>query len=217
MTTTRSLQDELVNALSYLAESELALYYSPVSVSGTKVSFHSLNPLAPFLSERRHHTVKQYADWVTAGAYSALLLDGSLLQLTYEVSNRKIVSHRLAYVPCPYSLDPELLASGESLSDILDLYLDGHPILRSPVRFDFDPQAAKPGHPAVHFTINDSDCRIACAAPFHPLKFLDFVFRNFYPEYWQAHKSFFLQGAHRDIDHDTNIDFDRRAPHFSWN
>lgn len=216
MTTIRSLRDELANAFSYLSESELALYINPVSISTTKVSFHSIDSSVPFISERKNHTMIQYLDWVRAGAYSVLLFDGSLLQVTYEVNARKITAHRLAYIPCPYHLDPQMLASGEPLLDIIDLYVDQHPILRSPIRFDFDPQAAKPGHPAAHFTINDSDCRIACSAAFHPLKFLDFVFRNFYPQYWNAHQSFFLQGAYRHIEHDTNVDFDQGLPHFSW-
>ncbi|WP_011117017.1 DUF2290 domain-containing protein [Corynebacterium glutamicum] len=216
MTTTRSLREDLVNAFDYLTVSELAIYSNQVSISGTKVSFHSLDTSIPFILERENHTIAQYKSWVNAGAYSVLLLDGSLLQITYEVGAGKIIGHRLAYIPCPYDIDRDLLVSGEPILDIIGLYSQTDLVLRSPIRFDFDPQAASPEHPAVHFTINNSNCRIACAAAFHPLKFLDFVFRNFYPKYWKNHQSFFLQGAYRDIKHDLDVDFDKKIPHFSW-
>lgn len=110
----------------------------------------------------------------------------------------EVVGHRLAYMPCPYDVAAELLAQ-ESLLDAIELY-DGSSdiLLRSQLRFDFDPRASAPGHPAAHFTFNSPHCRIACVAPVHIMRFLDFVFRHSYPAQRRFHESFFAP-AHGDI------------------
>lgn len=216
MTTTRSLRDDLNNIQDYLADAGLALYTNPVAMSPTRVSFHSHRPDLAFLPDRGSPSVNTYLAWVEAGAYSSLLLDGSLLQITYDIEEGRIVGHRLAYVPCPYDVDHDLLASGEALIDVLSIYLGDHPMLRSPIRFDYDLAAARTGHPAAHLTINDSNCRIACVAPLHALRFVDFVFRNFYPSYWRAHRSFFESAQTRHLARGRLSDTEIQVPHLMW-
>ncbi len=216
MTTPRSIQDELCNILDYLVVAQLAINVTAVSLAGTRVSFHAHDASTAFLRDRGDPSVAHYLSWVGAGAYSALLLDGGLLQLTYDVDGGQIMGHRLAYVPCPYKIDRSDLDSGEPMSDIVDLYLDGHPVLRSPIRFDFDPGAAKAGHPAVHLTFNSSDCRIACIAPLHPLRFVDFVFRHFYSEYWRVHRIFFDAGPDRHLQRGSLAAGEARLSHIMW-
>ncbi len=183
MTTLRAIRDEVKNVLDYLTSAELALCANEVSISNARISFHLGDHRAGFLLDRRDPRVDHYLHWVKTGAYSAILLDGSLIQMTYDVIAGRVSGHRLAYVPCPYDLDAVLLEGGEPLADIVELYLNDHPALRSPIRFDYDLTSAKPGHPAAHLTLNTANCRIACIAPMHPLRFIDFVFRNFYPDY----------------------------------
>src|SRR5690606_23090790 len=108
----------------------------------------------------------------------------------------EIVGHRLAYVPCPFRIDQELLLEGIPVADVIEEYIDTKEeiqkiSLKSAVRFDFDPFSAKPGHTAAHMTVNSSDCRIACVAPLHALRFVDFVFRIFYSGLHHAHRDFF--------------------------
>src|SRR5438477_9395686 len=198
----RALHDDIQNALDFLLEAELALYTNAVSVTPTRLSWHDFGSLDRFLIGRSYTTVEQYLAWVRAGAYSALLRDGSLLQLTYDVKDGVIAGHRLAYVPCPVVVDQELLREGEPLADVVPLYLDaGAPglTMRSPVRFDFDPAVARPGHPAAHFSINSADCRVACVAPVHPYRFIDFIFRHFYPAFRRVHESWFEPAARRHL------------------
>lgn len=216
MTTTRTVRDDVKNILDYLVEAELALYANEVSITGTRVSFHRHQTESVFLSSHQHPTIDQYLAWIAAGAYSAVLFDGALLQITYGVKDGRISGHRLAYIPCPYDIDISLLAAGEAVVDIVDLYRNEDAALRSPIRFDFDPRAAKSGHPAVHMTFNGSDCRIACVAPVQALRFIDFVFRHFYASLWAAHRPFFVASAWRHVGPASLDVASRRTPHLMW-
>ena len=210
------IRREVKRLLDYLSEAELALYSNEVSMTSHRVSFHSHSPGTPFLIGEDSPTIDQYLSWVEAGQYSAILLDGSLLQMTYHFDEQDVTGHRLAYVPCPYEIEPTVLASGDAIGDVVRDLLDSAPLLRSPIRFDFDAANAGPDHPAAHFTINSARCRIACIAAMHPMRFADFVFRNFYNDYWQVHTDFFKQGSRRHLRRGTLTFADREHPHFMW-
>ncbi len=217
MTTARSVRDEVQNVLDYLQQAELALYCNPVFMDEVRVSWHSLNPGADFLITRELGTVEQYYHWLANGTFSAILFDASILQISYGVNSGKIVSHRLAYIPCPFNVDDSLLREGESVTDVVNLYDNIADVrLKSPIRFDFDLAAAEPRHPASHLTINSSDCRIACVAPIHVQRFVDFIFRHFYPIYWEAHISFFGPAAWRHAGEKVISDEDMKAVYLMW-
>jgi hypothetical protein len=88
--------------------------------------------------------------------------------------------------------------------------------LRSPVRFDYDPSAAAPGHPPAHMTINAADCRIACVSPMHVLRFVDFVFRNFYRALHTAHRDFFAKASTRHVGQRVLNDDEALGMHVMW-
>jgi hypothetical protein len=91
-----------------------------------------------------------------------------------------IVAHRLAYIPCPFIVDTEFLEEGDPIDEVVGMYVELSDVaLRSPIRFDYDLLAAKENHPTAHLTLNSADCRIACVAPMHVLRFVDFTFRHF--------------------------------------
>jgi hypothetical protein len=213
---TRSVYDDVSNVLDYLQRAELTLYVNPVSMDSTRVSWHGLISGVDFMTTHVHATLEQYKHWVENGTYSAMLLDGSLLQITYDVRAARLVGHRLAYVPCPFVLDPDLIRGGLPIVEIVELYGVHDVALRSPVRFDYDLSAARPGHPAAHFTINSADCRIACVAPLHVLRFVDLIFRQFYPRLWAAHEPFFSVARARHLgDRAITVD-ETSGMHFSW-
>ncbi|WP_374726679.1 DUF2290 domain-containing protein [Nocardia kruczakiae] len=164
-----------------------------------------------------HPDADQYRSWIDAGHYTCVLFDGSILQMTYNISGRKISGHRLAYAPCPWVLDTSLLEGGEPLSDILDAYRNEQCALRSPVRIDYDPTASRAGHPSVHLTFNSVDCRIACIAPISPHRFADFIFKHFYNDYWHAHRVFFQTASASHIGEPTITDEDSDDIHMAWN
>jgi len=217
VTTTRVIRDQVTNVLDYFVGAGLALYANPVSMSDETVSWHSPSAPSPFLVGYKHPTVDQYMAWVNAGEYSMALFDASLVQLTYRVEGGAVVGHRLAYIPCPYDVDTELLAEGVPIADLVESYRPAESAMRSPVRFDFDVRAAKPGHSAAHLTFNTNDCRIACVAPLHPLRFVDFVFRHFYPAFWTVHEDFFRVAAWQHIGDVTIEEGERDRVHVMWN
>src|SRR5206468_2025512 len=116
-------------------------------------------------------------------------------------------------------VDRKLLQE-EPMLDVVELYLDADVTaslaLRSPVRFDFDAAAAGPHHAAAHLTINSADCRIACVAPLHPYRFLDFVFRHFYPLHWFAQASWFADAGRRALGEKVISEEHAAGVHLAW-
>jgi len=155
--------------------------------------------------------------WLREQAYSGLLFDGSLIQLTWSIAAREIVGHRLAYIPCPLLLDQELLQT-EPVLDVWELARDSREpdvVLRSSIRFDFDPRAATPEHPSSHCTINTSDCRIPVASPVGPNEFFRFLFRNFYPSVWNDVG--YLRSLQPSFDWErTLLDVEYQEMHLRW-
>lgn len=218
MTTARAVYNDVSNFLDFLRQQEVAAFTNVVSLTPARVSWTPLVKDAPFITNRGDPGLEDYRAWVTAGAYSAVLFDGALLQITYDLEGGEICGHRLAYVPCPYRIDPQMLLE-DPILDIIDLHAESDPtsmVLHSTIRFDFDPEAAAPGHPAAHMTINTMDCRIACAAPWHVGRFGDFIFRHFYPRIWQRNASYFHAGARREAGKRVITDDDRLYPHIAW-
>lgn len=182
--TSRSVREEVQNYLDYLLGSGLALLAEPAIVrDGCRVTYPNTGGYA---AQRNASGWQSYSSAVSGREYSALLVDGSLLQISYVVEGGEIAWHRLSFVPCPFRLDPDLLRT-EGVLDLLELAdPETDLVMRSPVRFDFDPDAAAPGHPAVHLTFNSADCRIACVAPLRLSHFSELVFGCFYPEVWRG-------------------------------
>lgn len=216
MATPRALATEIKNLLTFLIEAEIALYINPVVELGGQVTWGSSRPPGKLTTGTRAVTSLEYRNWLDSGAYSVLLFDGALLQLSYHFDGRQLTAHRLAYVPPPFEFDRDLLLREEPV-DLFDVYADGPStdvVLRTVVRFDFDRFAAEPGHPASHLTINSADCRIACASPMGAGRFFDFVFRHFYPHLYDAHP--YLHADRSRWDESTLTTAERETPHISW-
>jgi hypothetical protein len=218
VTTIRTVQTEITNLLDYLLQSEIAVYTQPPVAYHTRVTWAGGQTDRKLWINKGDPSLRDYVTWVTNKAYSTILRDGALIQITYDVIDGEIAGHRLAYVPCPYRLDEEMVAS-DAILEIIDLHVDSEPtnmVLHSTVRFDFDPKSEKSGHPSTHLTINSPECRIACAAPMHVGRFADFVFKHFYPELWKAHRPYFEGGARQEAGLRTLTDEDAAGPHISW-
>jgi hypothetical protein len=126
--------------------------------------------------------------------FSAVLNDGSLIQLSCTFDRSDIIAHRFGYLPCPISFDLAelnndcdefteledflLLLSDEELTDRLKI----RPVLR----FEYDPKHLDDNHPASHLHIGKSHCRIPVSAPVSFGHFVRFLFRNFYPTIFQS-------------------------------
>lgn len=220
MTTPRSVATELRQILSALDEQGIVAFFNTVSEDTKRVSWNSPISHADFLLSRSDLTVRGYLHWLETSQFSALLFDGAILQLTYDFEGHTIVGHRLAYVPCPVDVmnqDSQDLLNEYPWGDVIRMQLaQGEEVLmKSSLRFDYDPGHAAEDHPETHFTMNSTECRIACATPFRIGRFLDFVFRTFYPSLYSSNP--YLAGFTKEGWFDSDIaDVDRDRIHFSW-
>ncbi|MEX0983927.1 MAG: DUF2290 domain-containing protein [Actinomycetota bacterium] len=216
-TNSRVVREEIDLLLAYLNEAALAVYVNYLTRSDEVVSWHVRDRSVEFLPDRDRMTSETYRHWLESGAYSAVLFDGAMLQLSYRFVSNQIVAHRLAWIPSPFEFEPGFLES-QPLIDVFDLYAAGPArdvVIRAPIRFDFDVEAARPGHPASHLSINSGHCRIACAAPVGVGQFVRFVFSNFYPDVWRAHPYLASMPTRAIADH-TITDDERAALHVYW-
>lgn len=134
-----------------------------------------------------------YADLVTTNNFAMRMLDGALLQFSYEGDGVGIERRRLAYLPAPdlepYQNDPELYFGENHFVDIV-----GYQVMPVPVRFDFD---ARPGvaqdlaHPVSHVTFGQyQHCRVPATRAVTPSEFMSFILGSFYSTPERPHAPF---------------------------
>lgn len=167
----------------------------------------------PWSSSRT--TAADYQAWIDGGAYSAILKDGAILQFSFDFEGGALTGSRLAYIPCPF--DVSGLLESETLGEVIEMFRAGtvdEVELLSPIRFDFDPASAKPGHPVSHMTLLRPSARIAAAGPVSLGHFIRFVFRHFYPRLWGAHR--FLREWEQLGDIRTISTDEERELHLNW-
>jgi len=192
--TINQLHRDVRNLLNCLSDSGLVIHVNPVccSRSGLKtvISWRSLKGVALPISSTEFASVDEYCDYLRYSSYSAILFDGSLLQVSYEYYRRSLVKHRLCFYPCPFEVDIDLLQS-EPILDVIDAYReDGEEYLRlrSPIRFDYNQDMYSKDHPTTHVHMLKPCCRCAVVAPLSLGHFVKFVFSNFYPRAWKDHE-----------------------------
>jgi len=208
--TANHIRNELEGLLVQLLGAEVALTMNPVVLrdvaDGQRVTWGSPKP-PPGLMEAKYGTIEEYLSWIGAQMYSALLYDGSLLQLSYDFNGSELIRHRLLYYPCPFDVDPVLFNAADAL-EVLDLYCSqgiDTVRLRSPLRFDYDPQNQRDFHPASHLTFLSESCRWAVASPLSPGHFIGFIFHHFYPVQW-SNLSFIRNWPHQQGERTITAD-----------
>ena len=153
-----------------------------------RVSFPGAEHVAVALSDRPYEEI--YRDLADSRAFNIKMLDGALIQMTYQFIRGGLLNHRLAFLPSP-SL-AEFQNDPQSYFDD-DLYVDivANNIVHVPLRFDFDASGdfhRVLTHPKSHLTLGQyRNCRIPVSAPLTPLQFIDFVLRNFYQTAYQIY------------------------------
>ena len=191
MTTNKRLINEIENILGTLETVDIILVSN--RVVERRIDGHTMRLSWPSQSVgslfRGNPSVSDYRDWIDSSAYSALLYDGSFIQISYDLRRAEIVGHRLEYFPCPFRLDSETLAEF-GIIDAVHLTLESVNIaelqMTSPIRFDYDPSSQRIGHPASHLTTVSSECRIPVYGPLSPGRFIKFILMNFYPRQWSS-------------------------------
>jgi hypothetical protein len=152
------------------------------------------------LSDLPFASIIEYRRFILGNHYIALLVDGALLQISIDIRNNEVVGHRMCFYPCPILLpadfeilsfddfDSLLIQEFESHTEAIASDSDPQVVnlrLRTPLRFDFAPDAAGPAEPASHVHLSDAATRLAVHAPLSVGHFVQFIFKHFYPEVWQ--------------------------------
>jgi len=147
----------------------------------TEVTFPGASSVSIALKDRFYAEIYQHL--IEAGAYNARMLDGALVQMMYVFSDGILQRHRLAFFPSPdleeFQNNPEIYLEEEVYADVV-----AKNIVSFPIRFDYErgdtSQQALP-HPKCHLTLGQyENCRIPVTAPMTPVRFIDFIIRNFY-------------------------------------
>jgi hypothetical protein len=188
MPTAAKLRNDIDNLLDVLLQADVIMLRRPVVLLGNK--HHAKITWANSAVRPGHETVAgtiaEYLDQLDCDAYSAILMDGSIVQLEYEIESSTIVWHRLAFYPCPYVFD-KLLVEEFAFRDVIEASESIEAVrLRTPVRFDYDPGGVDEKHSASHVHLNHEECRIAVCAPVCPSGFMRFIGMNFFPTEWDT-------------------------------
>ncbi len=153
-------------------------------------------------------SLEQYLGWVRGGEFSCILFDNSLVRASYECAGNNVVSHSLLYWPCPVRFH----SSVETLDDICDglaMCIDSPRAakgvcdltLRTPMRFDFDPDEEREDHPLIHLHTQFEDARLHVNEAMSFPAFLKKIFRTFYFKEWLANTD--VESLHEQrIDHE---------------
>jgi len=152
--------------------------------------------------DRERNDDVRFTDYMAAlrnRDFSILMNDGGVIQLSLAYEGRTLVGHRHVYIPCPIHFenadlrigDEEIFPLEDFLEDfIINIDADGlqnRLRVRSPFRFEYDPGSVTEGHPSSHVHFGKSSSRVPVSSPITAYQFLRFVFRNFYPDEFEAY------------------------------
>ena len=151
-----------------------------------RVSFPRSEHVGTALRDRPYEEI--YRDLADSRAFNIKMLDGALIQMTYQFAPGGLLNHRLAFFPSPslaeFQNDPQSYFEDDLYADIV-----ASNIVHVPLRFDYDASEDRHQvltHPKSHLTLGQyRNCRIPVSAPLMPLQFIDFLLRNFYHTAYQ--------------------------------
>ena len=186
MSSPNQVREQINKLVTFLVEKGLSNdqnFAFPKKSKGETVQiiFPGREHLSAASKDRNYREI--YRDMAKERAYNAKMLDGALIQMTYEFISTSLQRHRLAFFPSPilgeFQQDPDIYLDDEIYGDITS-----RNIVPSPLRFDYDSREGKYKdliHPKSHFSLGQyPNCRIPVTSPMTPVRFVDFVLRNFY-------------------------------------
>ena len=187
--TPSQLKNKIQNIVDALVNKKIAMLRTRVEIrqakSALRVSWARAAG-APVLNDHPFASMSEYRSILEHQDFSALLADGAVLQMSYDIEGNRVCGHRLVYYPCPYILNRAELAEFP-IVEVLEL-AERSPDsrrLRGPIRFDYSTKEDASISPA-HVHLSDAECRCPMVAPLMPGQFLRFVFASFYPDQWKS-------------------------------
>jgi hypothetical protein len=207
---------EIENILATLDSGGLIAFRNPVHFNGTRISWSSRSFPNWLLREPRP-SVRSYSRLVAEGAYSALLVDGALLQFSLDFGQDDPgPDYRYCYWPCPGETGTGL---GDSFADAIPRALSqltNEELFQvAPIRFELDSRNYEPGvHPLSHASIGAASSRIPVRGILTPSQFMGFILRHYYPSVAEQHDEWMAiprrRGWHQNLDELDGL------PHFDW-
>ena len=136
----------------------------------------------------------QYLHILQTNSYHCLLFDGSIIRVNFEFDDDLLIAQNLLWWPAPYDYGNILQEGYSPVELILDFFGDNswHETIkmRSPIRIDFDSSNNTVTHPHSHLHIQNNETRLNTNNPICFNRFVDFIFRNFYPQFELSFSSF---------------------------
>lgn len=219
MKNSRQLRTEIKNFIDLVIDYEIAISANPVVCNNIgsmqRVTWQHPANVPHILTNYEFATIDEYCSLLMSQSYSLVLFDGALVQISFDVQGNRLIGHRLCYYPCPFDIDAEEFLMS-SIGDLVETYRDhGSDLfrLRTPIRFDYDPDNAKKNHPATHAHFLWEHCRCSLAAPISLGHFIKFVFNNFYPQLWENYD--FIKEWPQEMAARTITPSEERLIHFS--
>lgn len=131
--------------------------------------------------------LEQYLHILETNSYHCLLFDGSIIRANFVFEDDFLIEQNLLWWPAPYDYGQLLQDGYPPVELMLDFYGDSawHEAIkmRSPVRIDFDCGNNTANHPHSHLHIQNEETRLNTNHPICFSRFVEFVFRNFYPQF----------------------------------
>ncbi|SFQ80028.1 DUF2290 domain-containing protein [Hymenobacter arizonensis] len=170
--------EQIKKVTRYLISNGLATSVNYPTLVGSSIAWEGFQDITFALKNQPYEDI--YTTVLERGAFNFILNGGGIVQMMYSFQKEEMISHRLAYYP-HFSIS-SLSHAQESVSESNNLTI--------PLRFDFDYDAKKYKqicHPYTHITFgNYEKCRIPVSAPVSPYRFVDFVVRSFYMDFYEA-------------------------------
>lgn len=191
---------QINSTLNALQEKALCITYNPVPpIDDTQhccqITWHSHVPDRSN-SGKSFIKLAQYHHILETNSYHCLLFDGSLIRVNFKFEDDFLLTQNLLWWPAPYDYE-DLLQDFAPIDILKNFYIDDtwhqNIRMRSPIRIDFDSTNNTKNHPHSHLHIQNAETRINTVYPVCFNRFIDFIFKNFYPQYiFQISQSDFI-------------------------
>lgn len=190
--TAQRTYQQINSNLEMLYEKHLVIAYNkvlPPDIYQRKCQITWLNHVSDRANSGESFTkLEQYLHILHTNSYHCLLLDGSIIRANFQFEDDILVVENLLWWPSPYDYG-SLLEDGFSPVELIDDFFcdeKWHQVIkmRSPIRVDYDgTRPATSDHPYSHMHIEHNEARLDTNHPICFSRFVDFIFKNFYPEY----------------------------------
>lgn len=193
---TKVVQGSLEMMKKRLLEAGLLDDWNPSVVEGTydrgvrRITW-ATNGIRPELVDVTLSNVREYLLFLEGRHYQFKLVDGSLIQVSFDVHepSSEVRQSRLVWYPCPVSFAPEEILEFP-LSELILTSPTELINLQAPLRIDYAPNQMADNHSTTHMHLGREEFRLPVQRPMEPCRFLRLIIRTAFPGVWSATEIF---------------------------